>query len=86
VLLAIAVALSVGHGLWERRRGGPGTLSVAVNVLLALAALPVGGDLVERASNRGYATNVYVETAAIRGLALDGAPVENIYPYSREGG
>jgi hypothetical protein len=48
LLLAIALALSVGHGLWERRRGGPGTLSVAVNVFLALAALPLGGDLVER--------------------------------------
>jgi hypothetical protein len=85
LLLAIAVSLSVAHGLWERRRGGPGTLSLAVNVFLAIAALPVGGDLVERASNRSYAQSVYVESAAIPGLALDGAPVENIYPFSREG-
>jgi hypothetical protein len=84
LLLAIAVALSVAHGVRERRRGRPGTLSVAANVFLALAALPLGGDLVERASNRAP-TSVYVESPPIPGLALDGVQVENIYPYSREG-
>lgn len=84
VALVLAVGLSVAHGLWERRRGGVATPSMAVNVFLALAALPIGGDLLERLSNRGYSSTVYVEST-VPGLAVDGAPVENIYPYSRDG-
>jgi uncharacterized membrane protein len=85
VLLALAVALSVGLGLWQRRRRWRSTLSLAANVILALAVVPVGGDLVERLSNRGYAVPYYVEAEPTPGLTLDGEPVENIYPFSREG-
>jgi len=85
VILVLAAAASVAHGLWERRRGGPGTLSVAVNVVLALAALPLSGDLAGRLSDRTVVTSVVVQTPATPGLAVDGVPVENVYPYSREG-
>lgn len=85
VLLLGAAAASVALGLWQRRLGRAGTLSVAVNVALAIAALPIGGDLVERLSNRPYAGEFFVETVPTPGLALDGVPVENVYPYSRDG-
>jgi uncharacterized membrane protein len=85
LLLALALALSVALGLWERRRGGPGTVSVAVNVFLAIAALPLAGDLVERASNRADTTTVFVDSTPTPGLALNGNPIENVYPYSRDG-
>jgi hypothetical protein len=85
VLLALAVAASVALGLWQRRSRWGGALSLAVNVMLAVAAVPVGGDLVERLSNRGYAGTYYIETQPIPGLALDGEPVENLYPFSRDG-
>jgi uncharacterized membrane protein len=84
VLLLGAAAASIAIGLWQRRLGRAGTLSVAVNVALAIAALPIGGDLVERLSNQPYA-GVYVETVPTPGLALDGVTVENVYPYSRDG-
>jgi hypothetical protein len=85
VVLAIVAAASVALGLWERRRGGPGTLSVAVNVALALAALPLAGDLAGRLSDRTVVTSVVVESTSTPGLAVDGVPVENVYPYSRAG-
>jgi hypothetical protein len=85
LLLTVALALSVALGLWERRRGGPGAVSVAVNVFLAIAALPLAGDLVERASNRPDTTTVFVDSTTTPGLALDGNPIENVYPFSRDG-
>ena len=84
-LLLLAGVVSVAHGLWERGRGGAGTLSVAVNVALALAALPLAADLIERFSDRPYATSAVVVAEAPPGLALDGVPIENVYPFSREG-
>ena len=85
VVLLGAVAASVALGVWQRRRGRAGTLSLALNVALAIAALPIGGDLVERFSNRPYAAEVFAESVSTPGLALDGVPVENVYPYSRDG-
>lgn len=87
VLLLLAVASSVALGLWQRRHSRAGTLSLALNVILALAAVPAAGDLLERASNRLYADAYYVPDTAppSSGLVNDGVPVENIYPYSRDG-
>lgn len=85
VLLGLAIAGSVAHGLWQRRHVRGGTLMLALNVILAVAAVPIGGDLVERASNRSYPEPFSVEAPTPPGLTLDGVPVENVYPYSRDG-
>jgi hypothetical protein len=85
VLLTLASVASVALGFWLRRRGRLGTAGIAVNVALALAAVPVYANLLDWVSNRQSGETVVVQTAVTAGLAVDGRPVENIYPYSRDG-
>jgi HAAS domain-containing protein len=85
VLLAVASVASVALGFWLRRRGRMGTAAIAVNVALALAAVPVYANLLDWVSNRSGGETIVVQTSVTEGLAVDGVPVENIYPYSRDG-
>ena len=85
VLLALTVGVSVAVGFWERR-AQLGRLGLAANLALALVAVPVYAELLDWVSNRRGATTGYVvQSVATPGLARDGVPVENIYPYSRNG-
>ena len=83
-LVAAAVG-SVAVGL--RRRGRPaGRTAILVNVLLALAAVPAGihlADVATAAAPRD--AQFYAVSAATPGLTLDGRPISNIYPYTRDG-
>jgi hypothetical protein len=45
----------------------------------------LAAELLDRVKNRPLTTVVAAESASTPGLALDGVPVENVYPYSREG-
>jgi len=87
VVLLLAIVGSVALGLRERTgTGRAGRVGVALNVLLALAAVPAVVGLIDRVSEGPPTVYAFVETPTrIPGLALDGAPIENVYPYSREG-
>jgi len=86
VLLLLAIAGSLALGIRERRGGRAGRVSVSLNVLLALVAVPTVVGLLDRLSDGPPTVYAFVETpTSVPGLALDGAPVENVYPYSRDG-
>jgi hypothetical protein len=79
-VIALAVAASVALGLLAGRRRLTAAV-VALNVALLAAAVPVAQHLGEGA---GPADVVYV-TITPQDLTYHGSPVENIYPYSRDG-
>jgi hypothetical protein len=86
VLLALAVMASIGLGLWQRHRhsGRLGRPIVVANVVLALLAVPLYENAHDWLTNRPVA--FYPEEAVVMaGLANDGVPVANVYPYSRDG-
>ncbi len=85
VIIALAVVASVWLGL--RARGGSPRLRQVIlvgNLVLVAAALPVVAHLTD---SRQLTELIYVSVPSdpATGLANSGAPVENIYPYSREG-
>jgi hypothetical protein len=84
-LVSLAVVTSIALGLWQRRRRGAyARATLAANLVLALLALPVFSNVQQWLTNRPV--EVVIDTPVpIAGLANDGVPVENVYPYSREG-
>jgi hypothetical protein len=83
-ILATAV-VSVWLGLRGRRSGRKARLAgVAANIALVLLAVPV----LQHVAHGGTASQTvveYVPAAPQAGLLENGAPVTNIYPYSRTG-
>ena len=81
VVLLAAVAASVWIGFRSRRwTRGKATLAAA-NVALLLLAVPVLTNFPQTA----YSNVTVVEETPIEGLVYNGAAVDNIYPYSRDG-
>ena len=78
---AVAAAISVGLGLWGRRRAQLRPYLTVMNVILAFAALPALANAPDWLARPAA---VIVETAPA-GLVHDGERVRNIYPYSRDG-
>lgn len=82
-LVGLGVAASVAIGLFMRRHGIRSRLALVVNVALAVA---LWGVLVEvdnaTMSSAQPAATVQQTTP---GLALNGIPITNVYPYSRDG-
>ena len=88
-LLAIllGVVASVWRGLHARRTGSRfPRLALVANLALAISCVPVAQELADRA---GSTALVSLASAAVPepapGLALDGVPIDNIYPYTRDG-
>jgi hypothetical protein len=84
VVLGLAAVLSVALGFAERRLGPPWRrLALAANLALLVAVPAVVEHL------RFYPQQVTLVSApaaaAAPGLTLDGQPVQNVYPYSRDG-
>jgi hypothetical protein len=78
--IALVAVASIALGL-RRRRGGP---VLALNLACLVLALPVVGHL----GNGSLPPPMIVTVSqpyATPGLALDGQPVQNIYPYSLDG-
>jgi hypothetical protein len=83
-LIALAAAASVALGLLTRRGGGAlRRISLAVNVVLALATAPVLDYLADE--RQAESSPPAVVTVYPTGLVYDGREVTNIYPYSRDG-
>jgi hypothetical protein len=81
----LAVTASVAVGLRRPRRGAA---LVAVNLVLALATVPVISSVIsdgrDAVRNNGIVTVVPTEVAP-PGLVYNGAPVQNIYAFDRQG-
>ena len=73
----VVLAASIAVGRRERGRA-----ALAVNVALLVAAIPLVDHLARAPVPVEFVDVVY---EAPSGLALDGKPVANIYPYSRDG-
>jgi hypothetical protein len=85
VVLILAAAVSTWLGLRGRRQPSPHRrLARVANVGLALAVLPVAAFSLNQLDYWNYAQS-YVTVEPSPGLALDGEPIRNLYPYSREG-
>lgn len=83
-LVAVAVVGAVVSLVIGLRRLPRTPAGVAVNVLLALAALPVAVFVLDQV--RDAATVVaYAEPVLPGGLSLDGQPLDNVYAYDRKG-
>jgi hypothetical protein len=83
-LVAVAVlgaVVSVAIGLRRPRRT---TAGVAVNVLLALAALPVAIFVLDQVRD-GATVVAYSQPVIPDGLSLDGQAIDNVYAYDRRG-
>jgi hypothetical protein len=81
LVLVLAVVASVWLGLRARRVGLPlRRVRLTLNVALALAAVPVAVHTYDRLGDGGS-----VLSEPVPGLAYDGVPVRNVYPFSRDG-
>jgi hypothetical protein len=79
-----AAAFSVWLGLRGRREQlSHPRLRLAVNVALAVAFLPVAVYSFDQLDNYPSAVVEYSEPT--HGLAVDGVPIRNLYPYGRDG-
>ena len=57
-----------------------------LNVALAIAALPVAVQVMDgRASLAAVSEAYYESPSAVHDVAVNGEPVQNLYPYSRDG-
>lgn len=82
--ILVAVAASIAVGLWSRRRVRARLPLALLNVLLFVGVIPVAVHLSHGAQPR-FATRIVVQTAIFPGLAYNGTPLDNVYPYSRDG-
>jgi hypothetical protein len=84
-VIAFAIAASVALGLWTRasRRSLRPPL-LLLNAVLLGSAIPVAQHLAQRATTT-TSTATVIQTAVVPGLAYNGTPLTNVYPYSRDG-
>lgn len=88
VALLVVATVSVWLGLRSRRRGtAHRRLGIAFDLALVLAAAPVAVHSYAQLERRslGGGDPVAIAAEPVPGLANDGVPVRNIYPYSRSG-
>jgi hypothetical protein len=83
-VILVAVAASIALGLWIRRTTRARLPLAVLNVVLLAAVVPVAVHLSHRNETR-TAAPVVIQTEPVPGLAYNGAPVDNVYPYTRDG-
>ena len=82
VALALAVTVSVAVGLRRPRRNAA---LIVVNLVLVLAAAPVIWNAISAGRDAVVNDAVVTEAPPEPGLLYDGAPVQNIYAFDRQG-
>jgi hypothetical protein len=82
-LVGLGVLASIALGLAQRRRRAPVGLTILANLALAIALVAVLVQVDNSTMSRPAATFVVGEP--VPGLAYDGNPVTNVYPYDRAG-
>jgi HAAS domain-containing protein len=86
VLILVSMTVSIWIGLQMRRHGSPfPRLAAVVNVALLLAAIPVAAEVANTSQQDALVALASAPAKLPPGLVYNGAPVENIYPYSRDG-
>jgi HAAS domain-containing protein len=86
LLIVLAVVMSVWIGLLTRRQGVRfPRLALALNVALLLAAVPVASRVADSFTRTLVFPLASAPAPKLPGLAYDGVPVDNVYPYSRQG-
>jgi hypothetical protein len=91
VAVLVAIALSVWLGLRTHgRKTRFAALLLVVNVVLLLAAIPIARKVIDtqNAETRMLVALAYAPrpaAAPTEGLSYYGKPIQNIYPYSRDG-
>lgn len=86
VLLAVALVVSVALGLLGRRRAAPGPVlaaAIAANVALLLAVPTALSHL--RQAPAPTVLSYSFPSEPPPGLAYNGQPLHNLYPYTRDG-
>jgi hypothetical protein len=84
-LIVLAAAVSVALGLRSRNRtAGVGRAALVANLACVLLAVPAAGHLTDSAVPSPQVVTV-LQPLLQPGLVYNGAPVQNIYPYSRAG-
>jgi hypothetical protein len=81
-LIALVLVASIALGLWSRRNPRARLGLAACNLLLLAATIPV---LVHLSHRTQVPSEVTIQTVPTPGLAYNGSPVDNIYPFSRDG-
>ena len=84
VAILVAVVASIALGLWGRRHPEASAPLAALNLVLLGTAIPVGIHLSHRAA-QAVETRTVIQSSIVPGLAYNGTPLDNIYPYSRDG-
>jgi hypothetical protein len=82
--ILLAVIASVALGLWSRHRNDGRLPMALLNLVLLAATVPVAIHL-SHDNAAPVAAPVVIQTEIVRGLAYDGAPLSNVFPYSRDG-
>jgi len=84
-LIALAIVASIALGLWARHRGALGRPLLALD---AVALLVGAFAVVPHLAQPTIVPNVVLAESTpvvAQGLVYNGNPVQNIYPYSRDG-
>lgn len=85
LLLLFLLALPASIWLGFRTRRGSGSFRRAVLIVNALVVVSLFPVVPNSLDGIRYSSSVYHTVPPTPGLAVDGAPVRNIYPYSRNG-
>ena len=88
LLVLAGVAASVWLGLRTRRgRLAGGAWLTALNVVVAIAAVPVTVQIMDGRASLPQVGEVYYDSVAppTQGLNVSGEPVRNVYAYDRDG-
>ena len=87
ILIAVAIVISVLLGLRTRgRRTSLAPFLIVANLVLLAAAFPIAQTVVDQSERRALLAAAYAPPSPpTPGLAYDGRPIDNVYPYSTDG-